>query len=199
MGDYKVQDVNNDGVINTKDLIALGTYAPKFTYGFNSNFSYKNFDLSFSLIGVQGRKIYDRMLSSSGLEVGEGFSMASEYYFKNRFDPNDNPSGFLAMPSTILSAARNATKASTYSIKDASYLRIRNVQLAYNISFKTMEKLHISSARIYLTANNLATFTKYQGLNPDATTVDNNVLTSGQASSNYPSARSFVLGFNLTF
>lgn len=199
VGDYKVEDVNGDGSVNSKDLIPLGTYAPKFTYGFSSTFNYKSFDFNFSLVGVQGRKIYDRMLSSSGTEVGEGFSMPSKYYFENRYDPNHNPNGFLAMPNSILSPARSLTKSSTISIKDASYIRLRDVQLAYNLDEKLLKKLHVSSARIYVSANNLFTFTKYKGFNPDATTINNNVLTNGQASTNYPVARSFVAGVSLNF
>jgi len=84
-------------------------------------------------------------------------------------------------------------------VKGAGYLGGRNVQLAYNIKSDVFKKTYFSSARIYITANNLFTFTKYKGFNPDATVADNNVLNSGQAQSNYPVARSFVIGFNLTF
>ena len=199
VGDYKVADTDGNGIINTADRIPLGTYSPKFTYGLNTGFSYKMFDLNISVTGVQGRKIYDRVLSSSGLEVGEGFSVPSQYYFDNRFDPNDNPNGTLAMPNSILSAARSSTKSSTFSIKDASYLRLRNIQLSYTLPPAVVTRLHATALRIYVAANNVFTFTKYKGFNADGTTIDNSVLTLGQASTNYPASRSFIAGFNLSF
>lgn len=101
-GDYIVEDVNKDNKIDEADRVGCGTYQPKYRYGFSSNFTYKQFDFSFSLEGVEGRKIYDRWLAFLG-ESGEGFSHASQYYFDNRYHPVNNPNGFLAQPNTEIS------------------------------------------------------------------------------------------------
>lgn len=195
LGDYIVQDVNNDGKITPDDRMGFGTYAPKVTYGFNSSFTYKSFELSFSINGIWGRKIYDNGLVN--MESGEGFSMADTYYYENRYHPANNPSGFLAQSNTNYSANRLNTNASSVFFQKADYLRLRNVQLTYNFSSGLLSKLKVSRASVYITGNNLLTITDFRGFNPDATS--DNVLTSGYSYSNYPVARSFVAGFNLTF
>jgi hypothetical protein len=133
---------------------------------------------------------------STFTDIGEGFSMCSQDYFDNRYDPNNNPNGYLAMPTSILSAARTASKMSNYYIKDASYLQLRNIQLAYNFDPELLKKSKISSARVYVSANNLFTITKYKGFNPDGSRGD--ILSTGLADFNYPVARSFVIGLNLS-
>lgn len=198
VGDYIVEDLNNDGVIDQKDQKIFGTYNPNFTYGFGSTFFYKNFELSFSFNGIEGRKIYDRAASSQD-ESGEGFGVPNKYYFDNRYHPVDNPNGFLAQPNMgNFSSARKLTRSSNLFYKDADYLRLRTLQLSYNIPQQVLSKLKITNARVYVTANNLLTITKYRGFNPDATSPDN-ILTNGYSYTNYPVARSFILGLSLTF
>ena len=175
--------------------MGFGTYAPKITYGFNSSLGYKSFELSFSINGIWGRKIYDNGLVN--MESGEGFSMADTYYYENRYHPVNNPNGFLAQPNTNYSANRLNTNASSIFFQKADYIRLRNVQLTYNLSSKLLSKLKLSRASVYVTGNNLLTITDFRGFNPDATS--DNVLTSGYSYSNYPVARSFVAGLNLTF
>jgi hypothetical protein len=197
LGDYIVEDVNKDGIIDTKDMIASGTYSPKLTYGFTNNFSYKNFDVSISFNGVAGRKIYDRGLSTLD-EAGEGFSVPNKYYFDNRYHPVDNPNGTLGQPNYgNFSAARRSVRASTLFYKNADYLRLRVLQLGYNLPEDVIRHLKLSTARFYVAANNLFTVTDFKGYNPDATT--ETVLTNGQSNANYPVARSFTLGINLNF
>ena len=195
LGDYIVEDLNNDGKITPDDRKGFGTYAPKFTYGFNSSFTYRSFELSFSINGILGRKIYDN--GTVNMESGESFTMPDQYYYDHRYHPQNNPDGFLGQPNTNYSANRLNTNASSMFFQKADYVRLRNLQLAYNFSPKVLSRLKASRASVYITANNLVTLTNYRGFNPDATT--DNVLTSGQSYSNYPVARSFVAGVNLTF
>jgi TonB-linked SusC/RagA family outer membrane protein len=197
VGDYVVEDINHDGIIDSRDQKAFGTYNPKFTYGFGGNVSYKSFELNFSFNGVSGRKIFDRGLATLD-DSGEGFSMPSQYYFDHRYDPVANPGGTYAAPNLgNLSSARRLTRASSIFYYDGSYLRLRNLQLAYNLPEAWTSKIKISHIRLYATANNLFTWTKYRGYNPDATS--SNVLTDGLANANYPIARSFIFGANVTF
>lgn len=197
VGDYIVEDLNHDGIIDSRDQKGFGTYNPKFTYGFGGNINYKRLELNFSFNGVSGRKIFDRGLANLD-DSGEGFSMPSQYYFKNRYDPVVNPNGTYAAPNLgNLSSARRLTKSASIAYLDASYLRLRNVQLAYNLPDAWTSKVKINHIRLYTTANNLFTWTKYRGYNPDATS--GNVLTNGLANTNYPVARSFIFGANVTF
>lgn len=198
VGDYIVEDVNRDGVVDLKDRKSFGTFNPKVTYGFSGNFSYRQLELSFALVGIEGRKIYDRGIASQR-EPGEGFGIPDKYYFEHRYHPQDNPDGFLAQPNLgNFSNARKATRVSNLVFQDGDYIRLRNLQLAYNLPQRLLSRIRASAARIYLTGNNLFTITKFRSYNPDATTTDN-VLTNGYSNANYPVARSYTFGVNLSF
>lgn len=204
-GDYIVEDIDRNGEITQDDRKGFGTYNPELTYALAANATYKNFDLSFSFVGVEGRMVYDRAIASFD-ESGEGFSMPSTYYYENRYHPVNNPDGFLAQPNLgSFSNNRKTTRASNMFFKDADYLRLRNVQLSYRLPAAWLSRMKLSGAKIYATANNLLTFTKYRGYNPDSTPLDNpatntnNVLTNGLAQTGYPIARSYCIGVNISF
>ncbi|WP_314033310.1 SusC/RagA family TonB-linked outer membrane protein [Xanthocytophaga flava] len=196
-GDYKIEDRNKDGVINTDDQRGFGTYMPKITYGLSSNLTYKNLELNFSLAGVEGRKTYERSLALQS-ESGEGFGVPDAYYFAHRYHPTENPDGFLAQPNMgNFSAARKLSRASNLFFQDGDFLRLRNIQLAYTVPKPLASKLRLTNARVYVAANNLFTLTKFRGYNLEATSSD--VLTSGLSYTNYPIAKSYILGINLSF
>lgn len=197
-GDYIVEDVNGDGVVDDQDRIGFGTYAPDFTYAFGSSLGFKNFDFSFTFVGVEGRQVYDRMLHTF-LDVGEGFSMPSQYYFDNRYHPVNNPEGTFAQPNTgSFSSARRNTRASSVFFNAADYLRLRTVQLGYTFSQKALYRIgNPDQLRVYISANNLFTFTKFRGFNPDSTS--NETLAQGDAWTSHPVSRIITLGLNVTF
>lgn len=195
LGDLMVKDVNGDKIIDTKDWVPMGTYAPKFTYGFSNTFTYRNFQLSFSLVGVEGRKVLEWNFATRE-ESGEGFSMPTKYYFENRYHPVNNPNGFLGQPNYgNFSAARRAVRTSDLYIFDADFLRLRDLQLAYVLPQKYIRRTGLTSLKIYAGGNNLFTRTSFRGYNPEATT--GSVLTNGQSTSNYPVARTFIIGCNI--
>ncbi len=195
LGDYIVKDENGDGIIDTKDWVPMGTYLPKYNFGWSNAFAYKNFDLSVSLVGVQGRKIYEWNYATRE-ESGEGFSMPTRYYFENRYHPVNNPGGFLGQPNYgNYSAARRSVRASDLFVYNGSFIRVRDVQLGWSLPGAWLQKIKFSSAKVYVSANNLFTFTKFRGYNPEATT--GSVLTSGQSTSNYPVARTFLIGCHI--
>jgi TonB-dependent starch-binding outer membrane protein SusC len=197
LGDYIVKDVNNDGVIDLNDWASMGSYQPNFTYGISNTFSYKNFQLSFSLVGIEGRKVFESNFATRE-ESLEGFALPTRYAFDNRYHPIDNPNGTLAQPNFgNFSANRRSTRASDLFVFDADFIRLREAQIAFNLPKKLLSKLGVSSAKIYVGGNNLFTLTKFRGYNPEATTTS--VLTSGQSTSNYPVARTYMIGFNLNF
>ncbi len=201
IGDYIVEDVNEDGWINDEDKVALGTFAPEFTFGFSSNLEWKNFDLALAINGVHGRSayFYDEAVVTG---VGEGFGVPSTYYMENRYHPENNPDGFLGRPNLgNFSAARRNTRISSIYIQDADYVRIRYMQLGYTFPEKWLASIGITSLRLYATANNLLTITDYRGYNPDSSEYRRNtdVLRAGYAQDNFPIARSYLLGVNIKF
>lgn len=196
-GDFIVEDLNKDGKIDGNDRQEFGTYAPKFTYGFSSKFTYQNFDFAFTLNGVEGRKKYD-FDQSTLTEVGEGFATPSQYYFDNRYHPVNNPVGFLGQPNYgNFSSARRNTRAASLFFQDADYLRLRNVQIGFNLPKSLLQKTKISKCRFYLSGDNLVTLTKYRGYNLEANVSD--VLTSGYQRGNFPTAKTYFMGLNLNF
>ena len=200
-GDYIVEDTNGDGVINDDDKIGMGTFAPELTYGFSSSFTYKNFDLSFAINGVDGRSayFYDEAVITG---VGEGFGAPSKYYMENRYHPVNNPDGFLGRPNLgNFSAARRNTRVSSLYIQNADYVRMRFLQIGYSLPRPLVGKIGMTGLRVYASANNLFIITKYRGYNPDSSEfrIDTDILRSGYAQDNYPVTRSFIFGFNASF
>lgn len=196
VGDYKIRDTNGDGKIDTNDRVALGSYNPDFTYAFGANLTFNNFDFSFTFNGIKGRKVLDDY-TARGLENGQGFLSASQYYFDNFYDPVDNPNGFLAMPNANFSPARNATRMNSLGVTSGDYLRLRNIQLGYNFSDNTLDKIGLSKARIYLTANNLFTISKFRGVNSEG--IRPSILNRGFIGSTTSIPRVFSVGLNINF
>ncbi len=199
MGDVIYEDVNKDGKLDSKDRQLMGkTYAPDFFYGINLNMNWKNLDFSVNMTGLAGRTVYDEAMTNN--ENGEIFTIPDDYYAKNYWHPVNNPEGFMPAPTTSMSASRSLTaKASSMLFYNADYFRIRSLQLGYNVQLPVLERFKISKLRIYLSANNLFTFTKFRGYNPESTTT--NILTTGDiyAGDQYPVARNIMVGLNLQF
>ncbi len=197
VGDYKVRDADGDGDVDSDDRVPLGTYNPDFTYAFGMNMAYKSFDLSLSFTGVEGRKVYDH-LTARGLEVGEGFTTASQYYFDNYYHAERNPDGFFAAPNLgNFSSARRNTRMSSITVSDGDYFRLRNIQIGYTFPKSTLKAVGISRLRVYATANNLFTITKYRGLNSEG--IRPGTLTNGYARSAGSIPRLIAGGLNVTF
>jgi TonB-linked SusC/RagA family outer membrane protein len=195
-GDYIIEDVDKDGKITENDKIGFGTYMPRFNYGFGSSLMFNRFEVNFAFAGIAGRKIYDIALVNS--ENGEGFSVPSKYYFENRYDPVSNPNGSFALPNMgSFSAGRLATNASSKTVYNADYFRLRSLQIAYTLPAIALKPLAGVKVKIYASANNVFTLTSFRGFNPEATS--DKALTSGNSYSNYPLARTILCGLNLTF
>jgi TonB-linked SusC/RagA family outer membrane protein len=182
-GDIRYKDINNDGVINAKDRTYIGDPIANVTMGFNFSINYKNFDFasySYASLGNDMIRNYERTLSDVNrmdytLErwTGEGTS-------------NTVP--------RVTTAATNNTVLSDYYVEDASFLRIQNVQLGYNLPSTLLEKIGLSKLRIYTSVNNVYTFTKYRGFDPAAS--NGAPIGGGIDYGFYPSARTFILGVN---
>lgn len=186
-GDIKFKDINGDGVINQEDRDIIGNPWPEFKYGVNTDFTWKQFDLSIALQGVYGNDVYQSYKSftqgsqfsnfgSEMLEVLDGIS--TKLPRLNTNNPNDN------------------LRTSSYLVSDASYLRLQNLRLGY--TFPSGSILNgIRDLKIYFSGRNLLTFTEYDGYDPEVGVVPGNPLNMGIDSIRYPQPRIFTFGMRL--
>lgn len=189
----KYNDLNGDGVINDKDQTMIGNGAPVHIGGFTNNFTYKNFDLSIFFQWSYGNDV----LNANKLMFESGFSKKKELNqfasFADRWSP-ENPNSDI--PSANTSASMKVF--SSRIVEDASFLRLKNVTLGYNFEPRLIKKVKLQKARVFMSAENLFTLTKYSGYDPEVS-IRNGALTPGLDFSAYPRARSFNVGVNLTF
>jgi TonB-dependent starch-binding outer membrane protein SusC len=198
-GDLIIEDIDKNGVIDNNDRTSKGNYAPELTYGFGANIGYQNFTFSFSFNGIGGRTIFDGDMYSL-TEAGEGFAVPTKYYYDNRYHPTANPNGFLGQPNFgNFSNSRKLTRSANIVEKNnGDYLRVRDIQLAYEFGQSFLKKTKLSKFQIYISANNLFTITKFRGWNSDGTS--SNVLTSGFSDgSNYPISKTILFGIKITY
>jgi len=188
-GDIRYVDLDGDGVIefgSQDDQGMIGNPIPDFTMGFNLNLNYKQFDFGTSLYASIGNDIarsYERFLTYSNKPT----------LYLDRWT-GEGTSNFVPRASTN---ASNNRLFSDFFVEDGSYLRIQNVQVGYSLPESVLEKIHLDRFRIYFGVNNLHTFTKYRGYNPDVSNSD--PLSAGVDLGQYPLARTFTTGVNVSF
>ncbi len=197
-GDVKYVDTNGDGEINftagdKDDRVNLGSPFPKFFGGITNEFSYRNFSLNVFANFVSGNKVFNHarmMLEDFGDQAGSVNQL--------RRWTAENPGN--AYPRMVLgNAAGYNRNISDRWIEDGSFLRIRNVTLAYSLPAALAGKARMQSVRVYASVNNALTFTRYTGWDPEVNSAGSNVLSAGTDLGGYPVARSFVAGINLGF
>ena len=190
-GDVRYVDADGDGEL---DFYYLGSPLPNFTYAFNLNLMYKGFDLNAVLQGVQGNKIFNGPAY---------YTRSSSAYWNlsndmlNRWT-GENSQTDARYPRMNASDSNNSLMSDRF-IEDGSFLRIKTLQLGYTLPQSLMDRANITKLRIYLNAQNLFTFTKYTGLDPEIGTGQSGALDIGVDRAFYPQARLFSLGLNLTF
>jgi TonB-dependent starch-binding outer membrane protein SusC len=194
-GDIKFKDLNGDGKITDADRTNLGSYLPKFTYSFNLSAGYKNFDASIFFQGTQGNKIFN-----GGRVLSEGMRRLfnASTAVLNAWTPA-NPN--TTVPRIINGDPNENARVSDRWIEDGSYLRLKNVMLGYTLpenTLRTLTKGAVNRFRIYVSSQNLLTFTQYKGWDPEIGT-KNGPLTNGIDYGQYPSARSFQVGVQVGF
>lgn len=194
-GDLKFKDINHDGVIDANDRVNLGSYLPKFTYSVNYAASYKNFDLALFFQGVYGNKIFD---AEKIIREGMARLFNSDVNVLRAWTPSNTNTD---IPRAISGDPNSNVRPSTRWIEDGSYLRLKNIQLGYNVPMTWLKPATnnlISKVRIYLSSTNLFTVTKYTGLDPEVGS-KNGTLTNGIDYGQYPTPREFQVGLQATF
>ncbi|GGA89791.1 SusC/RagA family TonB-linked outer membrane protein [Mucilaginibacter rubeus] len=187
-GDIKFQDLNNDGKITEADKTYLGTPFPKFSYGFTANFSYGPFDMSVFLQGVAGNKLFNAV-KYTGLNASiQNYNLLADA--KNAWTPTHTNTNIPRLSAS--DANGNFGNVSDFYVENGSYMRIKNVTLGYTLPKALMTKIGVRSARVFANAQNLATFTKYTGLDPEVG-INQNGVDLGL----YPQARIILIGVNV--
>jgi TonB-linked SusC/RagA family outer membrane protein len=196
VGKFDYRDINNDGLINANDQTYIGSPHPDFTYGINANVGYKNFDLTIFAQGVQGNNIFNHVRYWTDFEVFQGNRTKRMLYESWR---PDNPNAKLP----ILDANdAQSGEPSTYFVEDGSYLRFKNIQLGYTLPKSILSKIGTDHLKIYVQAQNLFTFTKYTGLDPEVNLRNFNSGSDRQIGVDegvYPTPRSIIVGLSLGF
>ena len=202
-GDIKFKDLNNDGKINDDDRTIIGKPLPDFIYGLNLNGWYAGFDLTIFLQGMQNMQIYNEHMSQIGVgtdKYGKDENKLVDV-LENHWTP-DNPINTQTRV-YVIDENRN-TRISSWFVEDASFLRIRTLQLGYTIPQSFSLRAGISKFRIYGSVNNLYTITKYSGYDPEIGDYygqegKNNPLYAGIDRGFYPQPRTFMFGLQLEF
>lgn len=194
-GDMKFEDVNGDGKITADDRTIIGNNQPDFIYGFTNTFSYKGFDLNIALQGSYGGEILN--LSRRFFENLEGNANQMTTVLTRWRSESDTGDGVTPRANARTSGNNNAI--STRWVEDGSYLRLQNVSLGYRLPASWLSKAKIQQVRIYVAAQNLATWTKYLNYNPEVSNYESNPLTGGVDYGVYPLAKTFTFGINLGF
>ena len=203
VGDLKFVDLDGDGRITNDDRTFIGNPWPKFIYGFTLNVEYKGFDLNANFVGVAKRDVFNDPKSFEQSFVDD-FQSTSAIFNASFFSGNgltDQPRIVATDPTTgaiITDPNFNYTQYSDYFVEDASYLKLKTLTLGYTIPASWLHRISVQNLRLYATANNLLTFTKFSGLDPEF--VGGGKTSYGEYGIyNYPQTRMVLFGMNLTF
>lgn len=195
-GDFRFIDNNNDGKIDfSSDRAVTGSYFPKYTFGLTSGLTFAGFDLNVAVQGVQGNKILNLIRRYIYNIEGNGNLFQGAL---DRWQSPENPGNGLVNRANRLATGSNG-EISTWHIEDGSYVRIRTLTLGYALPTALTQRLQLNRARIYVTAQNPFTFTKYIGYNPEVNSRPDSALSSGEDYGTYPLPRTTSVGLNLSF
>ena len=195
-GDIKYKDLNNDGIINDADKTIIGKSLPDLNYGINFDCTFNNFDLNIFFIGVGNVDVYNQFRSRSGLAAGDATSKDENKLLEvsNYWTPG-NPVG--DHTGIGLSDFNNNARFSSWWLEDASFFRLKNIQLGYTIPDRITSKVNISKCRLYVGGENLLVITKYNGYDPEVSTIG--ILNGNVDNGTYPVPRVITFGLNVNF
>ncbi len=185
-GDLKFADINGDGEITQADRTMIGNPTPDFTYGFNINLGYKNFDVSVDMMGVYGNEIYRTWDDPTYAQLNYLTKRMNRWHGEgtSNWEPILNPARSINMVN------------SSYFIEDGSFFRLRNIQIGYSFKSQFLKQIHLQSLRLYANAQNLKTWTRNTGYTPE---IGGSALAFGIDNGTYPMPAIYSFGVNLTF
>jgi len=184
-GDIRFKDLNGDGIINDKDRTNLGNSIPTFTYGFTNNLSWKSIELSVFLQGSSGNKVlnFTRWYTEGGVSNGN--------YSKDVLNRWTGEGTSNTMPRMIQADPNQNNRVSSRFVEDASYLRVKNIRLSWNLPTSLGKRIGCGKLKVYGSVQNAFTFTKYTGFDPE--------VGGGVDIGFYPQARTWLGGLTMEF
>ena len=194
IGGFKYQDVDGDGAITPADRTIIGDPNPDFLYSLSVNASYKNFDIAAFFNGVQGNDLYEATRYFTDFPTFDG---ARSTRLLDAWSPTNTSS---LIPSSYVGVSDLEYSSSSYYVQSGSFFRMKNLQLGYTLPAKALgTKLGLSKLRIYVSATNLFTITKYTGLDPEVSQESDTFSAPGIDRGIYPSGRQYLLGLSVGF
>ncbi len=187
-GDVRFVDVNRDGELNEDDRTMIGNPTPDVTFGANGSVNYKNFDFSFLLVGSYGNDVFNG-------------TQRQDLQYTNRtvsiLDRWTGPGTSNEIPRYTWSDVNNNYRLSDLYIEDASFLRVKNLQLGYSLPSAVLNRIKANRWRLYVSVENLFTFTRYTGADPEIGAISS--FDIGIDRGVYPQARTYRVGTSITF
>ena len=190
-GDVRFVDLNGDGVIDSRDKTMIGNPNPDLSYGLNINLGYKGFDLSVFLYGVSGNQVFDGIRDFASPLSNYTSSILGRWH-------GEGTSNTLPRVTLGDEGNQNWTRSSDLFIQDASFLRVRSINLGYDLKQTLLQRLPVQQLRLYVSGSNLFTFTRYKGMDPEVG-YGPYPWVSGVDVGTYPQPRTVIVGLNARF
>lgn len=190
-GDMKFKDLNGDGRINEEDRTFIGNPEPDFSFGISLNLAYDNFDMSMLWSGSYGNDVLNAIKPYT--HTGNGVYNSYSGILDDAWDGEGSTN---SQPRLSVKDNNNNFRYSDYYIEDGSYIRLSSLQIGYSLPENLLKKVNISKTRFYVGGENLLTFTKFSGLDPD---MGGSAMERGIDWGHYPTPRTFIAGINITF
>jgi len=189
-GDVRFRDVNGDGHVDNDDRTSIGSPHPTHIFGVNLNLGYKGFDFNMFLQGINGSSIYDGNFD----KIRSGTLVMNQYaYVLDRWQSETNPGNGI-VPRAILGDPAQNNRASTLKLSDGNYLKLRQLSLGYSLSSAVAKRVGFDNIRIYASAYNYFTFTKYKyGYDPEVG--GGNLNRAFDSGYNFPRPKMLIFGF----
>lgn len=186
-GDFRYRDVNGNGEIDGQDRVPIGNPNPKFTYGINTSFNYKNFDLALEFQGVGGVDVYN-----ANLVLRYGNENYTKKFFDNRWHGEGTSNTY---PSANIGGGQNA-QPNSFFVENGAYFRIRNIQLGYTMPKTIANRWGMQNLRFFASAQNAFNFFRYRGFSPEIGGIP---TAQGIDRAVYPLFATYNFGVNVTF
>jgi TonB-linked SusC/RagA family outer membrane protein len=193
LGDVRYKDQNGDQVIDSKDLTFIGSPIPDFTFGFTNNIRYRNVDLSIFLQGSYGAEVFNFMKWQ--LERMNNVYYNQSTAVMDRYTAT-NTGG--ALPRFTNSNTNNTAMSDRY-VEDGSFVRIQNITLGYRLPKTLINRVKMANLRLYVTVQNLYTFTNYSGYDPEVGAYNNSIRLMNVDAGHYPNPRTYMGGVSVEF
>jgi TonB-linked SusC/RagA family outer membrane protein len=192
-GDIRFQDLNGDGVITDADRTIIGNANPKAFAGVTNNFSYKGVELSIFFQGSFGNDIYNQ---NRTITEGQTTALNQSTAVLNHWTPTNTNTN---IPRPVFGDPNGNNRVSDRFVEDGSYVRLKNLTLAYNVPVSIAKHAAIKNLRVYATGQNLITWTHYSGYDPEVSADPFSTTAIGRDYGVYPQSRTYTVGLNATF